>query len=114
MTEMYESGRKDARPNFVSYVSLINALVSHKDEDSAERAEHVLFQMYDQYKAQGNNDVRPNARLIAQVMDCWSKSGASIAGERAEALLDWMVDVYRNEKVKEFLPNEYVFSSGKN
>ena len=108
---MYEAGNKTARPNLISYVSLINAIARSRDDDCAERAEGILFYMYKQYR-DGNKDVKPNAKLIAMVLDCWQKSGKPNAGERAEALLDWMLDIYETENDETFEPNEYIYSSG--
>lgn len=112
MTEMYEAGQKDARPNEYSYVFLINAIVRSNEENNAQRAEDVLFQMYKQFK-DGNPDVKPKTKLISAVIDCWANSGKSYAGEKAEALLDWMVKIYEEGGDTDFRPNEYTFSSSK-
>jgi len=94
MVELYEAGNQSARPNKISYVSLINAITRSGDPDKAERAEKVLFQMYKQYQ-DGHNDLKPTAKTIAMVLDAWQKSGKPDAGERAEALLDWMLGLYK-------------------
>ena len=111
MVEMYEAGRRDVRPNHITYVNLVNAIVRSGEDDSAERAEKILFQMYKQFQ-DGLKDIRPNAKIIAMVVDCWQKSGKSDAGDRAEALLDWMVDMNESDYDQAFAPNEFIFSSG--
>lgn len=111
MVEMYEAGHDDARPNMVSYVTLINALARNKAEVYAEKAQEILFRMYEEYRA-GNRDVKPNAILVAKVADCWGKSATSKSGLKAEELLDWMIDIFRREKDEDLAPNEFVFSSG--
>jgi hypothetical protein len=108
---MYEAGNKEARPNEYTYGSMISAIVRARDENSAQRAEDLLFQMYQHYE-DGILDVKPNAQLVTTVIDCWQKSGKGNAGERAEALLNWMVKLYE-EGDKRLQPNEYAFSSSK-
>jgi len=110
MVELYEAGNQSARPNKISYVSLINAITRSGDPDKAERAEKVLFQMYKQYQ-DGHNDLKPTAKTIAMVLDAWQKSGKPDAGERAEALLDWMLGLYKEAMDKRLEPNEYIYSS---
>lgn len=110
MNDIYESGNTNARPNEYIYVSFINAIVKSRDENSAQRAEDVLFQMYRQYK-DGYAEVKPNTQLITTVIDCWQKSRKTNAGERAEALLDWMLRIYEEENDDSFRPNEYTFST---
>ena len=113
MCEMYKSGNKDAQPNFVSFVTLIDAIVKSGERGAAQRAEDVLRQMYIQYE-DGNADVKPNARLITSVMECWARSGARNAGEKAEALLHWMISAYASEDDASYKPNEIAFNAGKN
>lgn len=111
MVDAYKAGNQAARPNLVSYVSLVNAIVRTGDNDAAQRAEDVLFEMLKQYE-DGDFDVKPNARVIALVMDCWQKSGKREAGEKAEALLNWMLKIYDETKDNDFQPNEYICSLG--
>ena len=112
MCDMYKSGNQEARPNFVSFVTLIDAIVKNGDRGAAQRAEDVLKQMYAQYE-DGNDSVKPNSRLITSVMDCWARSGARNAGEKAEALLDWMIEAYADEEDASYKPNEITFNTGK-
>jgi hypothetical protein len=112
MCEMYRSGNKDARPNFVSFVTLIDAIIKSGERGAAQRAEDVLHEMCRQYE-DGNANVKPNARLITSVMDCWARSGARNAGEKAEALLDWMISAYSDEDDASYKPNEITFNAGK-
>lgn len=112
MTKSFEAGNMDAKPNLVSYVTLINAIVNSQDKNAAERAEEVLFDMYNQY-CDGNKAVKPNTKVIFAAIDSWQKSGKIDAGERAERLLDWMIDIYKKDGDVSFLPNEYTFGSGK-
>jgi hypothetical protein len=112
MTAMYDAGNENARPNLFSFVTLINAIVKSRQIGSAERAQKVLFRMYDEYK-QGNHAVKPNTILVTSVIDCWQKSGHPDVGEKAEALLDWLIDVYNAERDESLRPNEFSFSSCK-
>jgi hypothetical protein len=109
---MYRSGNKGAQPNFVSFVTLIDAIVKSGERVAAQRAEDVLRQMYVQYE-DGNQNVRPNARLITSVMESWARSGARNPGEKAEALLDWMISAYADEDDASYKPNEIAFNAGK-
>ena len=109
---MYESGNEEARPNLRSFVTLITAVTKSRRSDAAERAEKILFQMYDQFK-QGNGSVKPNTIVVTAVIDCWQKSGHRNAGERAEALLDWLIELYEVDNDESLCPNEFSFSSGK-
>jgi hypothetical protein len=109
---MYESGNEEALPNLFSFVTLINAIVKSGQPRAAERAETLVFEMYDQYK-QGNHNVKPNTQLVTAVIDCWQKSGDRDAGEKAEALLNWLIELYEKEQDEAFRPNEFTFTSGK-
>ena len=111
MTKMYELGNEEARPNLRSFVTLITAVTKSRQPDAAERAEKILFQMYDQYK-QGNKSVKPNTIVITSVIDCWQKSGLRNAGERGEALLDWLIKLYKNDYDESLCPNEFSFANG--
>lgn len=111
MVSAYKSGNPAARPNLVSYVSLINAIVRSGDDDASQRAEDLIFDMYRQFK-EGDTDVKPNTRTIALVMDCWQKSRKQEAGEKVESLLNWMLQIYEETNDKDFQPNEYICSLG--
>ena len=108
---MYNAGNLDARPNLISYVTLINSISRSEQPGSAERAEDALHDMYDEYKS-GLIAVPPNARLVTSVIDSWQKSGDRNAGERAEDLLDWLLEIYEAEGDDSLRPNEYTFNSG--
>lgn len=108
---MYKSGNDDARPNLVSYVTLINCIVRSDHPRSAEKAEEKLFEMYKDFKS-GFIDVLPNTRLVTAVIDSWQKSGEPNAGERAEDLLTWLLGIYEEEGDDSLQPNEYTFNSG--
>ena len=110
---MYRSGNEKARPNSFSFVTMIDAFVrSANREGSAERAEELIYQMYQYYKA-GNKDLKPNVQMVTSVINCWQRSGHREAGTRAEGLLEWLVERYDEEKDPELRPNEYTFNSGK-
>lgn len=109
---MYESGNKEASPNLFSFVTLINAIVKSGQPGAAERAQKLVFEMYDQYR-QGNRNAKPNTQLVTAVIDCWQKSGDRDAGEKAEALLNWLIDLYEKEQDESLRPNEFTFTSGK-
>lgn len=111
MVKMYEGGNAAVRPNHITYITLVNAIVRSQEGDCAERAENLVFQMYEQFK-DGNKSMKPNSKTIAMVVDSWHRSGKPNAGERAEALLDWMIDINKNNTDAAFAPNEYIFSSG--
>ena len=111
MVDAHKAGNHAARPNLVSYASLINAIIRSGDDDAAQRAEDMLFEMYRQFE-DGDVDVKPNTRVIALVMDCWQKSRKREAGEKAEALLNWMLKIYEETEDKDFQPNEYICSLG--
>jgi hypothetical protein len=109
---MYESGNEEALPNLFSFVTLIHAVVKSGQPGAAQRAEKLVFEMYDQY-LQGNAYAKPNTQLVTAVIDCWQKSGDRDAGEKAEALLNWLVDLYEKEQDESLRPNEFTFTSGK-
>jgi hypothetical protein len=109
---MFESGNEEARPNLFTFVTLINCITKSGGAGAAERAESIIFEMYEQYK-NGNTDVKPNTQLVSSVIDSWQKSGQRDAGERAEALLNWLIDVYQKEGDAALRPNEFSFTSGK-
>lgn len=110
MIAIYEAGNAEARPNLFSFVTLINSIVRSGQAGAAEKAENILFDMYDQYR-KGNSDVKPNTKLATSVIDCWQKSGEREAGERAEALLNWLIDIYNVDGDESLRPNEYSFTS---
>jgi hypothetical protein len=111
MRTMYKAGNGNARPNLVSYVTLINSIARSEQPGSAEKAEKTLFEMYEDYKS-GSIAIPPNARLVTSVIDSWQKSGDRNAGERAEELLDWLLKLYEAEGDESLQPNEYTFNSG--
>jgi hypothetical protein len=110
MRTMYKAGNFYARPNLISYVTLINSIARSEQPGSAEKAEKTLFEMYEDYKA-GSIAMPPNARLVTSVIDSWQKSGDRNAGERAEDLLDWLLEIYKVEGDVSLQPNEYTFNS---
>ena len=121
MKTMYEAGNHDARPNFVSYVTLVDSMVKSGRTDAAEQAESIVRTMYEEYtvgssttSGRGSDGVKPNAQLISTVIECWSKSGHTDAGERAENVLNWMIDIYQHSNNDPTLrPMAFPFASGK-
>jgi hypothetical protein len=71
---MYQSGNVDARPNFVSFVTLIDVIVKSGEKGSAQLAENMLRRMYEQYQ-DGNDHMKPNSLLIMKVMSSYTQSG---------------------------------------
>lgn len=107
---MYKKGNEEARPNLYSYSALVNAYAKSRDPEAAQKAEDVLFGMYEAYR-KGNKDLKPNTKLVTAVIDCWQRSGRRDAGEKAEALLNWLLNAYAETHDEDFLPNEYTFAS---
>jgi hypothetical protein len=72
MYKMHQSGNVNARPNFVSFVILIDVIVKSGEKGSAQLAENVLRRMYEQYQ-DGNDHLKPNALLITKVMSSYTQ-----------------------------------------
>lgn len=112
MVSSYEAGNEEARPNLFSLVTLINSITKSGRKGAAERAENILFEMYEEFK-NGKIGVKPDTQLVSSVIDCWQKSGDRDAGERAEALLNWLIHIYEETGDEELRPNQFSFTSGK-
>jgi hypothetical protein len=112
MMAMFKSGNKDAEPNFVSYVTLVDSIAKSGEDGAAERVEKIVRDMYQSYK-EGRSNFKPNAMLVSTAIDCWSKSGDRNAGERAEALLNWLLSIYKEDKDPQLLPEAHPFASCK-
>jgi pentatricopeptide repeat protein len=111
MRQMYESGNNtQAKPNYVSYVTLIDAIVKAGGPGAAQRSEDVLLDMVERYKA-GDGDVKPTSWITTTVIDAWGKSGVRNAGEKAEALLDWLLEMFETNGDVDFMPGAVTFSA---
>lgn len=123
MKDLYETGQNTAtRPNFYTYVTLIHAYARQRDAKYTQKAQDLVFLMYDKYtmarKGEGcleNLDLKPNTQLVAAVMEAWQKSGVTMGASKAQSLLDWTIAVSQNDNDtndhdKDLAPNEYSFS----
>lgn len=85
----YTAGRKEMRPDIISYSTVINAYASVGNADQAER---ILKEMYSAYN-HNNTNVKPNTQTVTAVLFAWSRSKNPDAPERAEAILKHMHDL---------------------
>ena len=98
----------NCRPNFWTYVTLIHAYARQRDTASAQKAQDLVFEMYDE--SQNRPELKPNTQLVTAVMDAWQCSSADGA-PKAEKLLDWMIEVGGGEQGDpDLAPNEYSVS----
>jgi hypothetical protein len=81
---------RNAKPDVVSYTSVIIGLARSREVDAAERGERLLTRLKEHY-ASGKSYMKPTRALYNAVIDLWAKSGKGTFGaRRAEALLEEM------------------------
>jgi hypothetical protein len=84
---------RDARPDLVSYTSVICGLARSGEADAPERGERLLERAKAHY-ASGKTYMKPNRVLYNALVDLWAKSGKGLLGARkAEALLKEMDEI---------------------
>ena len=86
MCERYKAGEEGLRPSVRSYSALIKAWAA---EGKADRAEHVLQQMNDDF-LDDNFSAMPNAAAFNTVLSAWSKHSSEEALQRATQILRLM------------------------
>ncbi len=94
MMQLYRSGNIDAKPNVVSFSTVINgwAKYSSEEEGAAQRAEKVLKLMVQEYE-NGNSDAKPNSISYCSLIDAFVKSKNKRSLERAQEIYD---EIYEN------------------
>ena len=87
MIQAHSDGRKDAKPNQVSFGTAISACTKGGNVDEAVK----LFQMVDQ-----NPHVTPDCRMYCAIMTAWGKSNHPEAVKQVERLFDEMIGRYQD------------------
>ena len=101
MESKYLAGDLDLKPNTFTYNAVINSLAKSGEPGAARKAERVLQNMVNIYKAGGTNDVKPTTIHFNAVLDAFAKSGdGRDAAERAESILEWMDDLFKLRKLR--------------
>ena len=98
----YLAGDLDLKPNTLTYNAIINSLAKSGEPGAARKAERVLQNMVNRYKAGGGtNDVKPTTIHFNAMLDAFAKSGGGRdAAERAESILEWMDELFKLRKLK--------------
>lgn len=109
MEDLCKEGFTDAKPNVITYNTVIATLATSNQPDAASKAEAILDVMHQMSDA-GMSDVSPDIVTYSSVIHCLSFSQDPASAERAEALLLRMEEAYRNgnDKLK---PNAHSFTS---
>ena len=90
-TQEYAAGNKEVVPTTKMYTMAVDAWArSGMAGAAAQRAESLLQQMYDLYKAGGNEALKPTTGIFNAVINAWARSLENYAPQRAEEILNWM------------------------
>jgi pentatricopeptide repeat protein len=97
MDKAHKTGvHPQARPDVVSYGSLLLAYSRHGNAETVWKAEALLQEMKERYLA-GDDHLKPNRVCYNSLIDCWAKSGRGTFGARkAEELLQEMQAQWEN------------------
>jgi hypothetical protein len=87
-----EVTRPETKPDAVSCNSLINCWAKSRQNGAADRAEAILREMQNRYKA-GDKDVEPNIISYASVILAWSHSRQRDSVVKAESLMNEMLSL---------------------
>eukprot|EP00814_Leptocylindrus_danicus_P009952 CAMPEP_0116033140 /NCGR_PEP_ID=MMETSP0321-20121206/18760_1 /TAXON_ID=163516 /ORGANISM="Leptocylindrus danicus var. danicus, Strain B650" /LENGTH=724 /DNA_ID=CAMNT_0003509055 /DNA_START=118 /DNA_END=2292 /DNA_ORIENTATION=+ len=93
MQHLYTSGENtEARPNALSYSSLINAYAKSKHRNAALQAEKIFKEQ------EQDSNIRPVTQTYDALIDAWARSNAHTpdSAERAEAWFHKMVQRYQD------------------
>ena len=104
----------DARPNTITFNSMLNALANSNSADAANDSQKILDRMY-AFRKKPGWDVEPNSRSIISHMTCLaklSKNNASYAWE-AEELISSMLCESRSGNVR-MMPDSFAFATAIN
>lgn len=111
MDQSYKNGTHVyARPDTMSFYSVISAYTRSGDRGSAEDAERLLNEMK-RRAANGEEHLKPTRFCYNAVIDCWAKSGEGTFGARkAEAILQEMQE-HRDAGDFDLAPNIVSFNA---
>ncbi len=101
MLREYKNGNESAKPNAISYCSLIDAYIKSNDSGSLDRAEEIYDSICKAH-SQGNTDVKPSKVLTNQIMDALAKQGF---GEKSQQLLTNLCDLYEESGDPDMQPD---------
>ena len=109
MEQEYTNGNIDAKPNRVSYSSLIDAWVKSREVGSAQRAEDV-YNKWETKFIEGVSDVRLTSSQVTQIMVAY-KSSSRNSGEKVESLLKRLQNFYSMYKTPEMRPHSITYTT---
>jgi len=84
-----ETLEADVRPNTISYVTAIDAIVRRNEPDAALRAQATVDRMLRLY-AKGLGHVRPTRTIFNCLINAYSKSRDKGAARSAEQIFQWL------------------------
>jgi pentatricopeptide repeat protein len=105
--ELNDWGGLQAKPNVISYSSVIKAYAKAGDGPNATR---VWNRMYKDFKDKGNASAEPDFVSCLQVLEGWTKSNDENAGEHAESFLNLIIQLHRSKKLRS-KPNTYCYNA---
>lgn len=89
---MYQRGNKSAKPNAITFTSVINAWARSRDKEAGERAEALLDKMVKLYE-KGDSDLKPNVITFTSVIHAYARTGVRDAATKANGVLKKMESI---------------------
>lgn len=98
-----------ARPNIISFNSLLDVLARSKSRDLAEECEGRLKQTNDQFK-EGKSTILPDIISYRTCIDAWIRQWQKDSPQRVEALVKDMIEKYSVEARENLRPDADLFN----
>jgi len=97
MTQRYDSGHSECRPDVCSYQSLIAAWSRTSMYGTPQKAEEVLNFLYDESRQRGKGYLRPNCHCYVAAIHAWSFSQEVQKARHAYEILQHMRQLYEEK-----------------
>lgn len=98
-----------ARPNIVTFNSLLDVLAKSKSRDLAEECEELLRQKNELFK-EGKSNIIPDIISYRTCIDAWIRQWQKESAQRVEALVKDMIKKYSVEGRKDLRPDADLFN----
>lgn len=92
--ESFRLGNERAKPNSLTYNSMINCYSKSRKPGASERAIAMLESMKEKGKMEGMEDCFPDVVTYTSVIDTLANEKTEEAAEKAEALLEELEEAY--------------------
>jgi len=99
-----------AKPNIITFNTMINACSKSDRDDIPETAEQILT-IIDVWHGRKDLQEGPNTITYSGVINCWSKSNRPEAPSRALAILETMIAKYKVDGINDVRPNTITYNS---